>query len=315
MDTIKTYVDNIFAAFPASEKVDSIKREMMNNMEEKYTELRQNGKSEHEAAYGVIADFGSADEIVAELDLYSERFSNHESPKKAKEIFLTQDEAEEYTSALKTGGRNIALGVWIILTGVASLVFVSDSFESRHLGILILLGFVAVAVAMFITSAYKMEAFASYERKNIYFSDDVKAELEYQRGRCLTWFVQRLVFGIISILAAVGVIISLDGQAVPLFLFIVGFGVFWIVYSAVTFSAYEVLLGKGDYANKKANNDAGRLIGTVAAAYWPATVAVFLLWSFLLDDWGRSWIVWPVAGVLFGAIAGGIGAWFGSKNE
>lgn len=30
--------------------------------------------------------------------------------------------------------------------------------------------------------------------------------------------------------------------------------------------------------------------------------AVFLGYSFITNDWGRSWIIWPVAGVLFGAV-------------
>ena len=30
--------------------------------------------------------------------------------------------------------------------------------------------------------------------------------------------------------------------------------------------------------------------------------AGFLAYSFITGDWGRSWIIWPVAGVLFGAI-------------
>ena len=35
------------------------------------------------------------------------------------------------------------------------------------------------------------------------------------------------------------------------------------------------------------------------SGYWLFIVVVFLAYSFLTSDWGRSWIIWPVAGVLF----------------
>ena len=67
METIKTYLDNVFAAYPQTNEVQNLKRDMLANMEEKYTMLRQSGKSEHEAAYSVIANFGNIQEITAEL--------------------------------------------------------------------------------------------------------------------------------------------------------------------------------------------------------------------------------------------------------
>jgi len=69
MDTIKTYLDNIFAAFPQTARVLAIKREMLAGMEEKYLELKREGKSENEAVGSVISNFGSIDEIVTELGI------------------------------------------------------------------------------------------------------------------------------------------------------------------------------------------------------------------------------------------------------
>lgn len=37
----------------------------------------------------------------------------------------------------------------------------------------------------------------------------------------------------------------------------------------------------------------------VAGIYWPATVVIYLLWSFLFSAWDISWIIWPVAAVAF----------------
>ena len=46
-------------------------------------------------------------------------------------------------------------------------------------------------------------------------------------------------------------------------------------------------------------------ISFVASIYWPATVVIYLLWSFIFDAWGISWIIWPVAAIAFGIFTTG----------
>ena len=36
--------------------------------------------------------------------------------------------------------------------------------------------------------------------------------------------------------------------------------------------------------------------------YWPVAAAVCLAWSFLSGDWGITWVVWPIAGVLYAGL-------------
>ena len=42
----------------------------------------------------------------------------------------------------------------------------------------------------------------------------------------------------------------------------------------------------------------------IAAIYWGVVTAGYLAYSFVTARWEISWIVWPVAGVLYGALAG-----------
>jgi hypothetical protein len=53
-----------------------------------------------------------------------------------------------------------------------------------------------------------------------------------------------------------------------------------------------------------------RIIGVISAVFWPLVVAAYLLWSFVTGAWHISWIVFPIAGLIFGAISGGIGAYY-----
>ena len=43
-------------------------------------------------------------------------------------------------------------------------------------------------------------------------------------------------------------------------------------------------------------------IRVIAAVYWPVAAAAYLAWSFGTGAWHISWIIWPVAGVLYAAL-------------
>ncbi|WP_099333095.1 permease prefix domain 1-containing protein [Actinomyces minihominis] len=51
------------------------------------------------------------------------------------------------------------------------------------------------------------------------------------------------------------------------------------------------------------------------AGYWPLMVVLYLSWSFVGNAWGISWIIWPIAGVLFAAIAAVLAAVYPVPRE
>ena len=65
--------------------------------------------------------------------------------------------------------------------------------------------------------------------------------------------------------------------------------------------------GSGDYStwqhNEQNETKDDPFISFVASIYWPATVVIYLLWSFIFDAWDISWIIWPVAAVAFAMFA------------
>ena len=77
-------------------------------------------------------------------------------------------------------------------------------------------------------------------------------------------------------------------------------GVYLIVRSSTVWGGYQMLLEEGGYSRtQKTENKRNETISTV---YWCAVTAGYLAWSFLTNDWQKTWIVWPVAGVLFGLV-------------
>lgn len=52
----------------------------------------------------------------------------------------------------------------------------------------------------------------------------------------------------------------------------------------------------------------------LAGAYWCLATAIYLGWSFWTSRWEFTWIIWPVAGVLYAAVFGII-RWIMSNKE
>ena len=70
---------------------------------------------------------------------------------------------------------------------------------------------------------------------------------------------------------------------------------------------FDKLLKEGEFTDGK--KEKNKKIDKVAGVYWPIITAAYLAWSFLTWSWEMTWIIWPVAGAVFGGIAAAL------KNE
>ena len=81
------------------------------------------------------------------------------------------------------------------------------------------------------------------------------------------------------------------GLSVGLLLFILAIGVNLLVRVGMVKSSYDTLLQEGEYT--KEEKLFKKKTDTFSGVYWCLTTAIYL-----------TWIVWPVAGVLFAALLG-----------
>jgi len=321
MEAIKTYINNVFSAYPQNARVAALKADMLASMEEKYHELKRQGKSENEAIGSVIANFGNMDEITAELGI------DISVPTSVKDsgITLSRDEADEYISQSRKSSLWVGIGVWLILTSIAAMILVgggANYYDFEEASVLILFAALAVAVPLFIRSGMNSSKFEHYATQKINLEASLRTELEEQSKRANSRFFTKISVGVGAILLAVGIVavfssvdvnimfvhVSAGGGEflwpVTVLLTTIGFSVLLFVTAASQKNVYDVLLGKGEYTNKKATREMENAIGGLAAVYWPVVTAIFLAWSFVGDAWDRSWVIWPVAGVLFGGLCG-----------
>ena len=323
MDTIKTYLDNVFTSFPQTERVLALKREMLDSMEEKYRDLKQEGKSEHEAIGSVISNFGSIDEIAEEMGI------KHSPVDTSESISVSREDAAAYIDQTKKSSIGIGIGVWMILAGIAALLLINgiDGISrwdtSISAGSIVVMALaVAAAVVVFIVSGINMHRFEAYGANSLRLITQTRFELEQRNVRFMTRFAIQIAIGVSVIVLVAGAIALLvlfdwmpsQNLTLALLIFAIGPALLNIINAGMTKSAYDCLLGKGYYKHKSANKKTEQIVGTVASVYWPAMVAAYLLWSLLSGNWHISWIIWPIAGVLFGAFSGGISTWQGAKE-
>ncbi len=67
MKTIQEHVDALFREIPDSERKESLKREIVENLEEKVNDLMAQGKAEEDAINRAIVEFGDISDIRDEL--------------------------------------------------------------------------------------------------------------------------------------------------------------------------------------------------------------------------------------------------------
>ena len=67
-------------------------------------------------------------------------------------------------------------------------------------------------------------------------------------------------------------------------------------------SSYDTLLQEGEYTIEEKHLK--KKTDSFSGVYWCLIVAIYLGWSFWTNNWKFTWIIWPVAGVLYAAVPG-----------
>lgn len=309
MDTIRNYLDNMFAGLPKTARVNDLKNNILSNMEEKYNELKSQGKSENEAIGIVISEFGNIEELVNELGIRKDEMT-------ASKPVVTKEEVENYISMKKTMGKYVSVGVFLCIIGAALLILISTLLENGVIttrlsdeaaqipGVILMLVFVAIAVGLFIYSGMNLERF-KYMEAGVQLPGYLETELKQRYEAYNPVFFLRLIISVtLFVLSPITIFVAAmlgdetTTYGVVVLLFIVAIGVFNLITAAMIKESYERLLNIGDYSKQPKKED--KVIGAVASIVWPLAVIIFLFCGFVYGLWYIAWIVFPITGILFG---------------
>ena len=323
METIKNYLDNLFANLPKTSQTLKLKNDLLSNMEEKYSELKRDGKSENEAIGIVISEFGNIDELVSELGLQHEKGATILPT-------ITQEEADSFMATKKQSGLLVGIGVSLCIIGAAMLILITtiihngiigDGFSGNvgdMFGFIALIILVAPAVALFIYSGMKLEKY-NYLQKSFDLPLQVRANIEQKNNAFASAYMASVIIGVcLCILSPVGIFISSvvnnneSSYGVVILLIIITIAVFLFIYFGSIKDSFSILLKIGDFS--KETKQANKVIGAVASIVWPLATCIFLVDGFIFHGWSIAWIVFPITGILFGMFSATYSSIKGNNN-
>lgn len=231
------------------------------------------------------------------------------------------EEAESFLERTREFARMIGLGVSLCILSPVTLILLSGMSETGRLrvseeiaegtGLVVLLVMVTVAVGIFILQGIHYEKYAYLETEKIMPGYGVEGVVTKRKESFMSTFAVCIAVGVgMCILAVLPVCFASMSDAgemaeivgAALLLAVVAGAVYLFVWAGIIRGGYDKLLQIGEYTTE--NKSFNRKTAPVASIYWCVAVAIYLWWSFRTGDWGYTWVVWPVAGVLWGAIAG-----------
>lgn len=303
METIKTYLDNMFAGLPAHTQVMNLKLNILENMEEKYQELKRQGKSENEAIGIVISEFGNIDELVSELGLKKE-----EGSKSGR--LVNRNEVLEYISAKESAGLLVAIGVFLCVLSAAVLILTSTLIDYDILNmpefvpITMLLLLVAIAVALFIKSGMDLEPYKFMEQ-DIVLPYELEQEIRQEYNKFKPAYNLSIVLGVCMIILSPITLFITSEQGtltntigLTILLIIIDIAIMFFIIPGNKKDYYDRLLHLGEH--EKVSTDKKKedvVIGAVASIVWPLAVVIFLIMGFAFQLWYICWLVFPVTGI------------------
>ena len=312
MDIIKTYLDNMFQNLPNTPQIQRAREELLQMMEDKYTELKEEGKTENEAIGIVISEFGNLDELAEDLGIKG--VMNQQEPKEEfTGTWINLEEAKSYLSALGKRAWMIALGVLLCIISPVPTIFCEaltvDGYENllEGIGVCSMFVLIATAVVLFVLSGGNAK---EWKHGNFRLSEEAEQYI---------WKEKRKKTGIFQLVVAVGIAFCVLSVLPPIiidsfrlndswedisggmFLIVVAVGVYMIVYGSIKNANYNRLLHMEETGNKKVKYKVvykNPVVDTFMSVYWNTVTCIYLCWSFLTFHWHITWIVWPIAAVV-----------------
>lgn len=265
--------------------------------------------------------FGVTTDYLLKDDLGEESYiSASEEVTTKSNHYVSMEEANEFLSIKMQTGKRVALATFLCILSPICLILLGAASETKLLpisegvasgiGLTVLFLFVAVAVSIFIACDAQTKPYEYLEHEPIETAYGVSGMVKERKKAYKDTYTKSNIIGtlicILSIIPlVVGCCLSEDEMLISSILGMVfvsiGIAVSIFIIAGTNWSSMEKLLQEGEYTihAKKSN----KIVSSIAGAYWLLATAIFLGYSFITNDWGRSWIVWPVAGVLFGAVA------------
>lgn len=261
--------------------------------------------------FGVTTDYLLKDEIGPEEPVEGLREEATSYPPKRK---VSMEEANDFLYDKEKYTPIASIGVALCICCAAPLIFLAGlsdtSVISENLaagiGVVILFLIIAGALVLFMVHGRLMSKYEFLQKEDFETEYGVtgmaKERMASEESKHLICDVLGVV---LCILCPVPLLIAAFAETetyiitamVCVLLVMVAVAVNFFIVGSSVYDGCKMLLREGDYTAEKKR--AEKKLSPLASAYWMLATAIFLGYSFITNDWEHSWILWPVAAVLY----------------
>ncbi len=264
--------------------------------------------------FGVSTDYLLRDELEA-----AETALGQPEPSAIRRVSM--EEASAFLDLKQKLRGFLALGTFLCIFSpvpLLTLAALSDGSDrgdalAAGLGMFLLLALVAAAVGIFLWTGGKTSRYAYLDTEDFETEYGVTGMVRARREQFRSRYVRGNIIGtVLCVLSPIPLICGLCFAAGALpervvdqlsalltgcLLLLAGAGVVFFVLGGSYWESMEMLLQEGAYTAR--NKRLSRATRFAAPAFWMTAAAVYVGYSLLTNDWARSWIIWPVAALLF----------------
>ena len=283
--------------------------------------------------FSVSTDYLLKDEIETVDETLTVIEETAENVKEENRRSVSLEEAGGYMELVEKSAKNIALGVLLCILSPTALILLAGLVDegviamsddrAGGIGVVVLFLVLVPGVVILILNSMKISKYDYLETEAISLQYGVKGIVEKKKEAFAQTYRKFIAIGtaicMLGVIPLFGAVAMEMGDLsyivgmVLLLVFIAG-GVYLIVWASFIHEGYEKLLQEGDYTREKKAEK--RRTAFFPGVYWSIVTAIFLIasfnWRFFDEErhlgWGVTWIIWPVAGLLYAALKGIVGA-------
>lgn len=260
--------------------------------------------------FGVTTDYLLKDELV------DEEFVEGVDETPIRKISLA--EANDYLEQRKNASVQIAIATLLCIISPI-LIFLLLAFSectsipitenlAVGIGMVALFSLVTIAVVIYIRVGFKNAPYEFLEKEPFETEYGVTGLAREKQKTYRNTYIKYNIFGtcacILSPVPLICAALSGKGLLVMIMLCVtlltVAIGVMFFIVAGVRWASMQKLLKDGEFSEK--GKQKNKIIEAIGTAYWLLATAIYLGWSFLTSDWHITWVIWPIAGVLFAVV-------------
>lgn len=267
--------------------------------------------------FGVSTDYLLKDDLEEEPGVVNMKDLPDEAHENIRRVSL--DEANRYMDTVVQAAKKIGFGVSLCILSPVLLILLSGWSEfqifpltedmAAGIGVIVLFLMIAGAVALFVVNGMKLGKYEYLEKEILSLEYGVAGIVQNRQENFDDIFKKSIASGVVlCICSVIPYFIGVAVNASDMF-YIYCTGVLFIMIAAAVFlfvnagmihESFQHLLEAGDYTREKKMT--AKKNENLSKVYWCVVLAIYLGYSFITMNWHTSWIIWPCAGVLFGAV-------------